>query len=234
MAAIIIAPPHAGPPPTQTLQTLQALQQLDGEVDRTVERLAAQLAVLDRERQRGYWELARARTAKNLTACPLVQVCVCCVHHRLAAAALLPPSRPVTHSISTRTAAAAAFWQPQPFGSYSSRQAAVKSTRTILHELLPATTLPAPRCLASGPAAKQTSAWRGHSGVAQLSTTVAAAAIVAHPHRPALIRAAVRVQLLSQLGGLPGRGGRQRSSVLRLLGLRQLWRCRAVCRAFRT
>jgi hypothetical protein len=34
------------------------------------------------------------------------------------------------------------------------------------------------------------------------------------------------VQLLTQLGGLPGGGQRQRSSVLGMLGLRQLWRCR--------
>ena len=46
-------------------------------------------------------------------------------------------------------------------------------------------------------------------------------------------RHAPLVSLLQQLGGLPGQGGRQRSSVLGMLGLRQLWVCRAVCRAFR-
>ena len=42
------------------------------------------------------------------------------------------------------------------------------------------------------------------------------------------------VQLLEQLGGLPGWGGTNRASVLRLLGFRRLYRCRCVCRAFRS
>ena len=40
------------------------------------------------------------------------------------------------------------------------------------------------------------------------------------------------VQMLEQLGGLPGWGGTNRASVLRLLGFRRLYRCRCVCRAF--
>lgn len=42
------------------------------------------------------------------------------------------------------------------------------------------------------------------------------------------------VQMLEELGGLPGWGGAQRSTVLRLLGFRRLHLCRGVCRAFRS
>jgi hypothetical protein len=42
------------------------------------------------------------------------------------------------------------------------------------------------------------------------------------------------VQMLEELGGLPGWGGTQRSTVLRLLGFRRLHLCRGVCRAFRS
>lgn len=52
----------------------QALKDLDRKAEETTRRLAEQLAVLERERQRGYWELARSRTAHNLSRCPLVQV----------------------------------------------------------------------------------------------------------------------------------------------------------------
>ncbi len=42
------------------------------------------------------------------------------------------------------------------------------------------------------------------------------------------------VQMLEELDGLPGWGGTQRSTVLRLLGFRRLHLCRGVCRAFRS